>query len=125
MKRVKFLRSHKMYQPGEKAGFDDKIADALIAAGFAVDPEKKGKTAAATADVLVNPGDLSQDGEVELQTRVQTSIEPASGGLKIPNPENAPAASEASKETAAKPAEQQASAAAKPKAAAKTDAKKG
>ena len=41
MKVVKFLRSHRMYQPGETAGFDDATAKVLISSGVAVDPNAK------------------------------------------------------------------------------------
>jgi hypothetical protein len=37
MKCVRFIRAHLMYQPGETAGFDDAVADALIAQGRAID----------------------------------------------------------------------------------------
>lgn len=117
MKSVKFLRSHKMYQPGETAGFDDKVAEGLISSGVAVDPAKKREAAEETADVLVNPGSFQADAEVELQTRVQASIDPAgavsqdkAGGSTDPKPTEAA---------------QQASEPVKPKTGAKTAAKKG
>jgi transketolase C-terminal domain/subunit len=37
MKVVKFRKSHLSYQPGEAAGFEDGIAETLIASGVAVD----------------------------------------------------------------------------------------
>ncbi|MGK7663371.1 MULTISPECIES: hypothetical protein [unclassified Marinovum] len=39
MKVVRFLKTYRMYQPGERAGFAKAEADALIAQGFAVDPD--------------------------------------------------------------------------------------
>lgn len=59
MKSVKFLKSHRMYQPGEVAGFDDTFADKLIQSGFAVPLGAKGALKTATADVLVNPADMA------------------------------------------------------------------
>ncbi|VCU58269.1 hypothetical protein EPIB1_1167 [Tritonibacter mobilis] len=61
MKSVEFLKSYRMYQPGEIAGFDDVLADKLIEGGFAVLPGTKGALKMATADVLVNPVDLDDD----------------------------------------------------------------
>ncbi len=59
MKSVKFLKSHRMYQPGEIAGFEDTFADKLIQSGFAVPLGAKGALKTATADVLVNPSDMA------------------------------------------------------------------
>lgn len=39
MRRVTFTRPHRMYQPGETAGFPDEQAAALIAEGFGWDPD--------------------------------------------------------------------------------------
>lgn len=39
MKVVRFLKTYRMYQPGERAGFAEAEAKALIAQGFAVDPD--------------------------------------------------------------------------------------
>lgn len=36
---VRFVRTHRMYQPGESAGFDDAEAQRLIESGVAVDPK--------------------------------------------------------------------------------------
>lgn len=39
MRVVRFLKTYRMYQPGERAGFAKAEAAALIAQGFAVDPD--------------------------------------------------------------------------------------
>ena len=39
MKVVRFVKTFRMYQPGERAGFAKAEAEALIAQGFAVDQE--------------------------------------------------------------------------------------
>lgn len=39
MKVVRFVKTYRMYQPGERAGFAKAEADALIAQGLAVDPD--------------------------------------------------------------------------------------
>lgn len=39
MKVVRFVKTYRMYQSGERAGFPEAEADALIRQGFAVDPE--------------------------------------------------------------------------------------
>ncbi|MFP1646113.1 hypothetical protein [Pontitalea aquivivens] len=49
MKRVRFLKTHLMYQPGETAGFSDAVAATLIAAGVAIDPEAQAKAEAEAA----------------------------------------------------------------------------
>jgi membrane protein involved in colicin uptake len=38
MKIVRLIKAHQMYQAGETAGFNDGLADKLIASGTAVDP---------------------------------------------------------------------------------------
>lgn len=58
MRAVKFLRSYRMYQPGETAGFDDALAATLIKSGVAVDPSQSVSVKAATADKLVHPEQL-------------------------------------------------------------------
>jgi hypothetical protein len=90
MKSVEFLKSYRMYQPGEIAGFDDVLADKLIEGGFAVLPGTKGALKTATADVLVNPLDRDDDVvDVASDTKdgnepsIDTStvvIEPGGGG---------------------------------------------
>ncbi len=49
MKAVRFLKAHRMYQPGEEAGFEDTVADALIASGHAVDAKAARAAAAVKA----------------------------------------------------------------------------
>ncbi|ABF64353.1 hypothetical protein TM1040_1620 [Ruegeria sp. TM1040] len=57
MKSVEFLKSYRMYQPGEIAGFDDALADKLIAGGVAVLPGAKRALKTETADELGRPVD--------------------------------------------------------------------
>lgn len=49
MKRVTFVRSHRMYNAGETAGFLPQQADDLIKSGFAVDADQAEKQAKAMA----------------------------------------------------------------------------
>ena len=64
MKAVKFIRAHLMYQPGETAGFEDSVADGLIARGIARDPAKPIETEEATPDVVIqsDPASGQSDG---------------------------------------------------------------
>lgn len=60
MTRVRFLQAHRMYMPGETAGFPDAEAEALIAAGKAVDADAASmveaqKPAADTEVAAVDP----------------------------------------------------------------------
>lgn len=49
MRVVRFVKTYRMYQPGERAGFAEAEAEALIAQGFAVDPIAAAQAAAAAA----------------------------------------------------------------------------
>ncbi len=61
MKAVKFNRAHLMYQPGETAGFEDGVADDLIAQGIARDPAQTVETEEATPDVVAPAGGAATD----------------------------------------------------------------
>ncbi len=54
MKVVRLIKAYRMYQPGEKAGFDDALADSLIAQGLAVDPEAVKAKAEADAKAVAD-----------------------------------------------------------------------
>ena len=43
MKIVRLIKAYQMYQAGETAGFNDALADKLIASGTAVDPIAEAK----------------------------------------------------------------------------------
>ena len=43
MKIVRLIKAYQMYQAGETAGFNDGLADKLIASGSAVDPVAEAK----------------------------------------------------------------------------------
>jgi len=82
MRAVKFIRAHLMYQPGEIAGFEDGVADGLIAGGIARDPAQTVETEEATPDVVAPAGGASADpaagGDGEPKGEVVT--DPAAGG---------------------------------------------
>lgn len=49
MRIVRFVKTYRMYQPGERAGFAEAEAKALIAQGFAVDPDAAARAAEVAA----------------------------------------------------------------------------
>lgn len=68
MTPVRFVRSYRMYQPGEVAGFDDALAAQLIKGGFAVDPEAAAQAVAeggAAEEVAKDETDLAAQAEAE------------------------------------------------------------
>jgi hypothetical protein len=47
MRVLRVIRRHGLWNPGEIAGFDDAMAENLIAKGFAVDPAAEAEAEAA------------------------------------------------------------------------------
>ena len=77
MKAVRFLKAHRMYQPGEEAGFEDTVADALIASGHAVDA--KAARAAAAVKAAEDAEKAAADAKAAEAAAKAAAEKPASG----------------------------------------------
>lgn len=64
MKIVRLIKAHQMYQAGETAGFNDALADKLIASGTAVDPVAEALRSKAHAKAK-EEGDAKADAEAK------------------------------------------------------------
>lgn len=56
---VRFVRTWRMYQPGEIAGFDASVADQLVGGGFAVIDGAQGLAAASPTEAVA-PTDATE-----------------------------------------------------------------
>jgi hypothetical protein len=66
MKRVRFLKAHRMYQPGEEAGFEIGVANGLIASGHAIDPvAAKAAEVAAQAEADAKAAEAAAQAEAD------------------------------------------------------------
>ena len=81
MKVVRFLRAYRMYQPGETAGFDDTLADDLIARGTAADPDRPRREDTATPDFVVDPASYVKASENNLSQ--PTTADPGQGSQPV------------------------------------------
>lgn len=76
---VRFVRTHRMYQPGESAGFDDAEAQRLIESGVAVDPKKADAAAAAQARKKAKAEAEAKDNE-EAEAKAKAEAEAKTKG---------------------------------------------
>lgn len=78
IKRVTFIRAHRMYQPGEDAGFPISQADELIKAGFAVDAAAaKAKAEAEAAAQAKAEAEAAEKAKAEAAAKAKAEAEAA------------------------------------------------
>lgn len=80
MKRVTFIRNHRMYQPGEDAGFPIQQADELIKAGVAVDTalQKKQQAEAAEAKAKADADAAAAEAKEKTEADAKAAADAAS-----------------------------------------------